>query len=177
VLKWLFEYGAPWSVEIVCAAAADAGHLPILQWARLHSQAWDSQFLGRMPSILPSRFDNPFGRRGRSICELAAARGHLHILRGAAANGVSLSIEACQRVATRADVRRWLDEQQRHALEQLDLRRVRFEWDRQVRIVRHDYRSRYEDEAWYGEAMHIAAAVPLLAATPRAGSKRWHSAL
>jgi hypothetical protein len=176
VFLWLIRNGAPWSGAIVCAAAAGGGHLPILQWARLQSEAWESQFRGRLPPVCPFRFDNPFAPPDRNICESAAARGHLHILRWAASNDVSLSIEACKKVATRTDVRSWLDAQQQHALEQLDLRRVRFEWDKQVRIIRHDYRRMCDEEEWRGESMQTSAAVPMLAA-PHAGQKRWHSAL
>ena len=56
VLQWAREHGCPWD-EKTCYWAAYLGHLKILQWAREHDCPWDE-----------------------NICARTAARkGHLHV--------------------------------------------------------------------------------------------------
>ena len=42
MLKWLHARGCPWD-ETTCSAAAEAGHLEVLQWACKNGCPWDKQ--------------------------------------------------------------------------------------------------------------------------------------
>ena len=63
VLQWCREMGCPWGAE-TCVGAAMNGHLNVVQWCHENECPWDSR-----------------------TCAFAAANGHLHVLQWCRENG------------------------------------------------------------------------------------------
>jgi len=69
------EHGCDWD-SYTCKAAAESGHLHILQWARQHGCDWVS-----------------------STCKVAAAGGHFHVLQWAREQGCNWNSKTCSAAA------------------------------------------------------------------------------
>jgi len=78
----------PWNEE-TCAAAAEGGHLHIIQWARANGCPWD-----------------------RWTCAWAADNGHFEVLQWARENGCPCDTRPCSRAAQKGhlDILQWARE-------------------------------------------------------------------
>jgi hypothetical protein len=120
------EQGCPWD-ERLCAAAAAAGHLDTLKWARGHgapitsSSSHPSSVSSTLSSILASMGALALNSTSNdSICPwdtttaaAAAGGGHLETLQWAVSSGCPLETSACWAAALggRLQVLRWLHQQ------------------------------------------------------------------
>jgi hypothetical protein len=96
VLIWAKLNGCPWDAT-TCSAAAEGGHLEVLQWARGHRHESESLIKELESTITPARPGFATMTRARietcgwdeGTCEAAAGAGHLEVLQWARANGCS----------------------------------------------------------------------------------------
>jgi hypothetical protein len=121
VLQYAREHGCPWSA-CTCTAAAEYGQLEALRWARAHGCPWDAaricQDAANGGSVLVLEWLVDESERGGGgaawtpqAAAAAALRGHLDVLRWAAARGLGMDAHKCFANALRArhaDVADWV---------------------------------------------------------------------
>jgi hypothetical protein len=107
VLRWARANGAPCSyLARVCEAAAQKGHLRIVQWARRNNVPWGSTCasaaLGGQLAVLrwARRNGAPWDE---GTCWFAALCGHTQLLKWARSNGAPWQREACLTCARRGN--------------------------------------------------------------------------
>ena len=87
ILKWARQHGCEWD-EWTCSSAAYGGHLEVLKWARANGCYWDyttcaAAAQGGRLQVLKWARENGCPWDQTEICDYAAGRGHLEVLKWA----------------------------------------------------------------------------------------------